>query len=55
MHSTDFVVSVTSFNYPIQRALVLTDNDKYVTMDKKEYYQTRSQDLDSGIMMLRIL
>ena len=47
MHGTDFVVSVTSFNYPIQRALVLTDNDKYVTMDKKEYYQTRSQDLDT--------
>ena len=43
--SADFVVSISSFNYPIQRALLLKDNNKYIAMDNEEHYQTRSQDL----------
>ena len=46
IHNADFVVSVTSFNYPIQRALVLKDHHKYIVMDDKKYYHSRSQDLE---------
>ena len=47
IHKADFVASVTSFNYPIQRALALKDHHNYVVMDNKEHYHSRSQDLEA--------
>ena len=47
IHKADFVASVTSFNYPIQRALALRDHHNYVVMDNKEHYHSRSQDLEA--------
>lgn len=40
----DFVFSVTSFGFPIQRAMKL-DSDGYIKMFDSSYYKTRSQDL----------
>ena len=42
--NADFCFSVTSFSFPIQRAIMLTENDR-VKMFNEKYMKTRSQDL----------
>jgi pseudaminic acid cytidylyltransferase len=46
-HACDFLVSVTEFEYPIQRALRFVDNC-HVEMYHPEHYETRSQDLEQA-------
>lgn len=41
---SDYVFSITSYAFPIQRAISLTEEGR-VTMFNPEYYNTRSQDL----------
>jgi len=41
----DYAFSVTSYSFPIQRAIRITDNDR-VEMFNPEYFNTRSQDLE---------
>jgi len=41
----DFAFSVTSYAFPIQRAIRIK-NDQYVEMFQPEYFNTRSQDLE---------
>lgn len=43
----DYVVSATSYAFPIQRALKLTE-ENYIEMFSPEHYSTRSQDLDEA-------
>lgn len=42
-----FVFSVTSYAFPIQRAIRITENGR-VAMFNPEYFQTRSQDLEEA-------
>lgn len=44
-NNSDYVFPVTTFNYPIKRALKI-NNDGYVEMFNPEHYNTRSQDLE---------
>jgi len=44
-NDVDYVMPVTLFPYPIQRALKL-DNESRIAMFAPEYYETRSQDLE---------
>ena len=43
--NADFCFSVTSFPFPIQRAIKITENDK-VELFQPEHFLSRSQDLD---------
>ena len=43
----DFAISVTSFPFPIQRAVRITD-DQRLEMFQPEHFKTRSQDLDDA-------
>jgi len=43
----DYAFSVTSYAFPIQRAVRLTDSGR-VAMFQPEHYQTRSQDLEEA-------
>ncbi|WP_173912015.1 pseudaminic acid cytidylyltransferase [Acinetobacter sp. Marseille-Q1618] len=43
----DYVFSATTFPFPIQRAIKLTENDR-VEMFSPEYFNTRSQDLQEA-------
>ena len=43
--SIDYVLGITKYNYPIQRALIHIKNSEY-TMLNPEYLETRSQDLE---------
>lgn len=43
----DYVITVTMYNYPIQRALKI-DRDGYTNMFYPEKYETRSQDLEEA-------
>ena len=43
----DYAFSVTSYTFPIQRAIRLTDQGR-VTMFNPEHFNTRSQDLDEA-------
>ena len=43
----DFAFSVTSFSFPVQRAIGI-DKQGRVTMFQPEYYKSRSQDLESA-------
>ncbi len=45
--SHQLAISVTSYNFPIQRALKL-NKDNSVTMFQPEHYHTRSQDLEAS-------
>jgi N-acylneuraminate cytidylyltransferase len=49
LHSsgTDYAFSVTSFAFPIQRAIRMT-SDQRVEMFQPEYFNTRSQDLEEA-------
>ena len=44
IHKNDFIISVTKFSYPIQRALTLLDNNS-ISFLYPEYLDYRSQDL----------
>lgn len=45
--SSSYAFSVTSYAFPIQRAIRITDNGR-VTMFNPEHFQTRSQDLEEA-------
>ena len=44
----DFIISLTDFGYPIQRAIFETP-EGYIEMFQPDYYHTRSQDLIQGM------
>lgn len=44
---SSYAFSVTSYAFPIQRAIRITDNDR-VAMFNPEHFQTRSQDLEEA-------
>ena len=46
-HNCSFAFSVTSYAFPIQRAIRITDGGR-VTMFKPEHFNTRSQDLEDA-------
>ena len=43
----DYAFSVTSYAFPIQRAMMITEQDR-VAMCNPEYFRTRSQDLEEA-------